>query len=65
MILMTGAGATVVSDWFINTISVYDIDSVLNVSQAFMAVIFGLTVIQLAAFHVVTERIMSLKLNLQ
>lgn len=65
MILMTAAGATGVSDWFINTISVYDIDSVLNVSQAFMAVIFGLTVIQLAAFHVVTERIMSLKLNLQ
>ncbi len=65
MILMTTAGATGVSDWFINTISVYDIDSVLNVSQAFMAVIFGLTVIQLAAFHVVTERIMSLKLNLQ
>ena len=62
---MTAAGATGVSDWFINTISVYDIDSVLNVSQAFMAVIFGLTVIQLAAFHVVTERIMSLKLNLQ
>ena len=65
MILMTIAGATGMSDWFINTISVYDIDSVLNVSQAFMAVIFGLTVIQLAAFHVVTERIMSLKLNLQ
>lgn len=65
MILMTAAGATGVSDWFINTISVYDIDSVLNVSQAFMAVIFGLTVIQLAAFHVATERIMSLKLNLQ
>ena len=65
MILMTIAGATGMSDWFIHTISVYDIDSVFNVSQAFMAVIFGLTVIQLAAFHVVTERIMSLKLNLQ
>lgn len=65
MVLMTAAGATGVSDWFIYTLDMNDADSIINVSQTLIAVIFGLTVIQLAAFHIVTERIMSLKLNLQ
>lgn len=65
MILMTIAGATGMSDWFITTLDINDADSMINVSQTLIAVIFGLTAIQLAAFHVVTERIMSLKLNLQ
>lgn len=33
--------------------------------QIIMAAMFGLTAIQLVAFHVITERILSLKLNLQ
>ncbi len=65
MVLMTAAGATGMSDWFIYTLDMNDADSIINVSQTLIAVIFGLTVIQLAAFHIVTERIMSLKLNLQ
>ena len=65
MILMTVAGATGMSDWFITTLDINDADSMINISQTLIAVIFGLTAIQLIAFHVVTERIMSLKLNLQ
>ena len=36
-----------------------------GLSQFVIAVMFGLTAIQLVAFHIITERILSLKLNLQ
>ena len=65
MILMTIAGATGMSDWFITTLDINDTDSMINISQTLIAMAFGLTAIQLVAFHIVTERIMTLKLNLQ
>lgn len=65
MILMTIAGATGMSDWFIMTLDINDADSMINISQTLIALIFGITAVQLVAFHIVTERIMSLKLNLQ
>ncbi len=42
-----------------------NVDTVLGASQWFMLVAFVLNMLQLAAFHVVTERLMTLKLNLQ
>ena len=42
-----------------------NVDKVLGASQWFMLVAFVLNMLQLAAFHVVTERLMTLKLNLQ
>lgn len=65
MILMTIAGATGMSDWFIMTLDINDADSMISISQTLIALIFGITAVQLVAFHIVTERIMSLKLNLQ
>lgn len=65
MILMTIAGATGMSDWFIMTLDINDADSMINISQTLITLIFGITAVQLVAFHIVTERIMSLKLNLQ
>lgn len=65
MILMTIAGATGMSDWFVMTLDINDADSMINISQTLIALIFGITAVQLVAFHIVTERIMSLKLNLQ
>lgn len=52
-------------DVLINLESSNGLESIMGLSQGFMAVMFGLTIIQLVVFHVVTERIMSLKLNLQ
>ncbi len=40
-------------------------ENILQISQFGMAALFVGTVIQLAGFHVITERILSLKLNLQ
>ena len=61
MMLLDVTGA--LSGW--SSFSVNTVNDMLNVGQTVLGFAAAVTVIQLAAFHVITERILSLRLNLQ
>lgn len=61
MMLLGVTGA--LSGW--SSVSVNTVNDMLNAGQTVLGFAAAVTVIQLAAFHVVTERILSLRLNLQ
>ena len=61
MMLLDVTGA--LSGW--SSVSVNTVNDMLNAGQTVLGFAAAVTVIQLAAFHVITERILSLRLNLQ
>lgn len=61
MMLLDVTGA--LSGW--SSLSLNTVNDMLNAGQAVLGFFAAVTVIQLAAFHVITERILSLRLNLQ
>ena len=61
MMLLDVTGA--LSGW--SSFSVNTVNDMLNAGQTVLGFAAAVTVIQLAAFHVITERILSLRLNLQ
>ncbi len=61
MMLLDVTGA--LNGW--SSLSLNTVNDMLNAGQAVLGFFAAVTVIQLAAFHVVTERILSLRLNLQ
>ena len=61
MMLLDVTGA--LSGW--SSVSLNTVNDMLNAGQAVLGFFAAVTVIQLAAFHVITERILSLRLNLQ
>lgn len=63
-IVMVAAENLGISQW-LNTVISGGADNVFRAGQIGAGVLFLLTAVQLAGFHVITERILSLKLNLQ
>lgn len=63
-LFMMGMGNTGIPDWFDRLMTSDVIDNIFTVSQLGIGVLFIITLVQLVAFHIVTERILSLKLNL-
>lgn len=61
MMLLDVTGA--LNGW--SSLSLNTVNDMLNAGQAVLGFFAAVTVIQLAAFHVITERILSLRLNLQ
>ncbi len=61
MMLLDVTGA--LNGW--SSLSLNTVNDMLNAGQAVLGFAAAVTVIQLAAFHVITERILSLRLNLQ
>lgn len=61
MMLLDVTGA--LSGW--SSVSLNTVNDMLNAGQTVLGFAAAVTVIQLAAFHVITERILSLRLNLQ
>ena len=61
MMLLDVTGA--LNGW--SSLSLNTVNDMLNAGQAVLGFFAAVTIIQLAAFHVVTERILSLRLNLQ
>lgn len=62
ILLLTIGDELGISDW---VISFSNNNDMFGLSQTAIALMFILTAVQLAAFHVITERILSKKLNLQ
>lgn len=63
IIMMLVDAAGLLNGW--SSISLNTVDDMLNAGQMVLGFAAAVTVIQLAAFHVVSERILSLRLNLQ
>lgn len=63
-IVMVAAENLGISQW-LNTVISGGADNVFRAGQIGAGILFLLTAVQLAGFHVITERILSLKLNLQ
>lgn len=61
MMLLDVTGA--LNGW--SSLSLNTVNDMLNAGQAVLGFFAAVTVIQLAAFHVITERILSMRLNLQ
>ncbi|MEE0773328.1 MAG: hypothetical protein UIJ87_09165 [Anaerovoracaceae bacterium] len=65
MVLMIMADATGMDIWIVNVFEAVDVyDRAFYIGQTALGILFALTFVQVAAFHVVTERILSKKLNL-
>ena len=65
MVLMIMADATGMDKWIVNVFEAVDVyDRAFYIGQTALGILFALTFVQVAAFHVVTERILSKKLNL-
>ena len=63
-IVMVAAENLGISQW-LNTVISGGADNVFRAGQIGAGILFLLTAVQLVGFHVITERILSLKLNLQ
>lgn len=65
MVLMIMVDATGMDIWIVNVFEAVDVyDRAFYIGQTALGILFALTFVQVAAFHVVTERILSKKLNL-
>lgn len=65
MVLMITVDATGMDIWIVNVFEAVDVyDRAFYIGQTALGILFALTFVQVAAFHVVTERILSKKLNL-